>query len=99
MFLAIITLALDGVTVAAQQVSKMAVKCMAHVRNGAVVEELRFSAIYAEQLVPIFTAGCFTVDRYLLSSCLTAIASYLIVITQFSTLPPDYTNVNQTKHF
>lgn len=98
-FLAIITLALDGVTVAAQQLSKMAVKMLARAHHSALIEELRFSAIYAHHLVPTFTAGCFTVDRYLLSSCLTTIASYLIVITQFSTLPANYPNANQTKRF
>ncbi|XP_066262802.1 putative gustatory receptor 28b [Euwallacea similis] len=82
-----ITMALDRVQNAAKKVTKIIHKAKLLTKNEEILEELRFFAKYSKELVPKFTAGWFKVDRYLLSTSLGAIATYLIVIIQFSILP------------
>lgn len=93
-FTVIIVMALDKVEHTGKNLSNVAYLASRHITNPEIVEELIFLAKYSKELAPKFVAVCFKVDRYLLSSSLASIVTYLIVVIQFSVSPNNKSTVN-----
>ncbi|KAL1513953.1 hypothetical protein ABEB36_003290 [Hypothenemus hampei] len=83
-FIVTITLSLDKLEIIAKKLPKSIYLVRNQFENEEIRRELRFFAKYSKELSPKFTAGCFKLDRHLLSSSLSTLTTYIIVVIQFS---------------